>query len=207
MAVLTWPPPENGTTPQETTTTTSTTPAIPADPTNPIDPSRFAAALESLPLDALHSKAAEIRNSISHLRQSNEQMMPFADEGDADCREAMFENLQVIGRMNGRLGLLKAEVEKRGLMWVRDPDDLREKPEEEDEEIGNGDGVTGVNGVNGVNGANGANGTNGQHATVNSAVSGEVSAPRVPTGRLTDEELRLQLEAQMDGDRDDGVHL
>ncbi|TKA60184.1 hypothetical protein B0A55_11528 [Friedmanniomyces simplex] len=197
MAVLTWPPPESGIIPQETTTTTSTIPAIPADPTNPIDPSRFAAALESLPLDTLHSKAAEIRNSISHLRQSNEQMMPFADEGDVDCREAMFENLQVIGRMNGRLGLLKAEVEKRGMMWVRDPDDLREKPEEE----------KGEEEVHGVNSANVTNSANGQHATVNSAVSGEISAPRVLSGRLTDEELRRQLEAQMDGDDDDGVHL
>lgn len=48
----------------------------------PIDRARFAEALESLPLDALHSKVAELRNSMDHLRSSNEQMMPFADDGD-----------------------------------------------------------------------------------------------------------------------------
>lgn len=48
----------------------------------PIDIPSFTRALESLPVDALHTKAAEIRNSISHLRSSNEQMLPFADQGD-----------------------------------------------------------------------------------------------------------------------------
>lgn len=48
----------------------------------PIDRARFAEALESLPLDALHSKVAELRNNIQHLRSSNDQMVPFADEGD-----------------------------------------------------------------------------------------------------------------------------
>ena len=85
--------------------------------TNPIDPARFALALESLPLDSLHAKAAEIRNSIGHLKSSNEQMLPFADQGDQDCKEAMFENLTVIGRMNERIALLRAEVEKRGFRW------------------------------------------------------------------------------------------
>lgn len=48
----------------------------------PIDRARFAEALESLPLDALHAKVAELRNNMNHLRYSNEQMVPFADEGD-----------------------------------------------------------------------------------------------------------------------------
>ena len=48
----------------------------------PIDPAAFAEALESLPVDTLHERAAEIRNSINHLKYSNEQMMPFADDGD-----------------------------------------------------------------------------------------------------------------------------
>ncbi|KAK0254771.1 hypothetical protein LTR91_026280 [Friedmanniomyces endolithicus] len=195
MAVLTWPPPSNGNPPPSTA---QPPPAIPADPTNPIDPSRFAAALEELPLDTLHSKAAEIRNSITRLRESNEQMMPFADEGDAECREAMFENLQVIGRMNGRLGLLKAEVERRGMVWMRDPEDLREEPGEESAAHMNG--TTATNGV--------TNRTNGQHVVENNAISGQVAAPRAPSGRLTDEELRQQLAAQLDGDEDDdGVHL
>lgn len=48
----------------------------------PIDPAAFAEAIESLPVDALHSKAAEIYNSITHMRSSNEQLIPFADAGD-----------------------------------------------------------------------------------------------------------------------------
>jgi hypothetical protein len=48
----------------------------------PIDRVQFAEALESLPLDALHAKVAELRNNMDHLRYSNEQMVPFADEGD-----------------------------------------------------------------------------------------------------------------------------
>lgn len=48
----------------------------------PIDAPGFARALEGLPVDALHGKAAELQNSIAHLKYSNEQMVPFADEGD-----------------------------------------------------------------------------------------------------------------------------
>jgi hypothetical protein len=48
----------------------------------PIDRVQFAEALGSLPLDALHAKVAELRNNMEHLRYSNEQMVPFADEGD-----------------------------------------------------------------------------------------------------------------------------
>ncbi|GAM87704.1 hypothetical protein ANO11243_057310 [Dothideomycetidae sp. 11243] len=84
----------------------------------PIDPTAFARALESLPTETLHLKAAEIQNSIAHLKTSNAEMLPFADEGDADCREAMFENLVVIGRMNERIQILRDEVERRGLRWA-----------------------------------------------------------------------------------------
>jgi len=48
----------------------------------PIDAAAFNQAIHDLPLDTLHSKAAELQNNISHLKYSNEQMMPFADEGD-----------------------------------------------------------------------------------------------------------------------------
>jgi hypothetical protein len=90
----------------------------------PIDPLRFAEALETLPLDALHAKAAELQNSIEQLRSSNEQMVPFADEGDQDCKDAMFENLGVITRMHNRVELIKVEVEKRGMPW---PSEERER--------------------------------------------------------------------------------
>lgn len=159
-----------------------------ADPTRPIDPARFALALESLPLDTLHAKAAEIRNSINHLKNSNEQMLPFADEGDDDCREAMFENLTVIGRMNERIGLLRAEVEKRGFLWGQ-------------HDSGSVDGVGVVTDEDDVVAARGER-ANGDSRMVNGTGAARQS------GRLTDEELRRQLEAQMgDEEDDDGVHL
>ena len=148
----------------------------------PIDPARFALALEGLPIENLHTKAAEIRNSIAHLKHSNEQMLPFADEGDDDCREAMFENLTVINRMNERIELLRAEVEKRGMRWS--------EGEVEDSKMVNGDGKAVVVNVNG-------------HAAAN----GTGESPRAPSGRLNDDELRRQLEAHMGDDDEDGVHL
>ncbi|KAK4143224.1 uncharacterized protein C8A04DRAFT_29039 [Dichotomopilus funicola] len=47
--------------------------------TLPISPSRFAAALEELPVSTLHLKVLELRNSIAHLDYSNEQLRPFAE--------------------------------------------------------------------------------------------------------------------------------
>ena len=192
-----------------------------AEPTRPISPTRFRAALTHLDLPTLHAKAAEIQNSIAHLKSSNDQMLPFAEEGDADCREAMFENLGVIGRMNERVGMIRGEVEARGMPWTAEG--------EGDGEVdgvgpnGNGIGVRGgrvdtdgdgiVMGgpgselLNGVGGRTAA----GPESTVNSAAVGEVPAPRAPSGRLTDEELRRQLEAQTrdggDGEGEEGVHL
>jgi hypothetical protein len=170
----------------------------------PIDPLRFAEALETLPLDALHAKAAELQNSIEQLRSSNEQMVPFADEGDQDCKDAMFENLGVITRMHNRVELIKVEVEKRGMPW---PSEERER------------GVVDVQRLRefGMEGENGeqlvvarpegdaalVNGRSG--AIVNGVVGGEERAQQ--SGRLTDEELRRQLEVQMGMDEEEGVHL
>ena len=157
-----------------------------AEATQSIDPTRFALALESLPLENLHSKGAELRNSIAHLKSSNEQMLPFAEDGDQDCKEAMFENLAVIGRINERIGLLRAEVEKRGMLWGEVEDEGRDR--EGWEKVVNGDGGM----------VNGTVGAVGEERGV---------APRQRSGRLTDEELRRQLEAQMGEDEEDGVHL
>lgn len=85
---------------------------------NPILPERFAAALTELPLGSLHAKAAELRNSIAHLQHSNEQLEPYARDGDRECAEAIRENEEVIARMEERVTLLKAEVEGRGMPWV-----------------------------------------------------------------------------------------
>ena len=86
----------------------------------PIPPHRFAEAIKELPLSNLHSKAAEIRNSIIHLEASNQQLEPYADDGDTDCAEAIQENVSVIQRMEERIRLLKVEVEARGFKWGED---------------------------------------------------------------------------------------
>ncbi|KAG9656280.1 hypothetical protein KCU64_g5981, partial [Aureobasidium melanogenum] len=144
----------------------------------PIDRARFAEALESLPLDALHSKVAELRNNMNHLRYSNEQMVPFADDGDQDCKDAMYENLVVISRMHERIELLRAEVEKRGMRWS--------EAEVEDRQVSE-------------------RMVNGDSASTTTTQS------QPQSGRLTDEQLRAQLEARLaqdtQDDQEEGLHL
>ena len=88
----------------------------------PILPERFAEAIVGLPLAELHFKAAEIRNSISHLESSNGQLQPFAEEGDSICTDAIRENNQTIKRMEERILLLRRETERRGYQWGEDID-------------------------------------------------------------------------------------
>lgn len=173
-----------------TTNLNPTTPPTNMATTNqqPITPERFASALESLPIDSLHAKAAEIQNSITQLKSSNDQMLPFADEGDDDCREAMFENLGVITRFNERISLIKAEVEKRGLPWAHSGENDKK-----------GGGML-------VNGDLDGDG----EAVVVGRVEGRQDRQQQQSGRLTDEELRRRMEEQMGGSggqEDEGVHL
>ena len=132
-------------------------------------------------------------------------MAPFADEGDADCKEAMFENLGVITRMHERVELIKAEVEKRGMPW---PSEERERGAVDVRRLREF-GMEGENGEQIVVGraesdANLVNGTAAANGTAGGAESG---ARAQQSGRLTDEELRRQLEAQMGMDDEEGVHL
>lgn len=96
----------------------------------PITPARFAEAIKDLSLTTLHLKVLELRNSIAHLDYSNEQLRPFAEgtaegaassppgEPDPDCADAIRENEAVVARMQERIGLVRAEVEARGLGWT-----------------------------------------------------------------------------------------
>lgn len=150
----------------------------------PIPPHRFAEAIKELPLANLYSKAAEIRNSISHLQSSNEQLQSLADEGDRDCAEAIQENVVVIQRMEGRIRLLKAEVEGRGSKW------------EEDEEL-NGNGDVEMNG-------------HGEAEKEYEATTSSEQRRRQAGGSIGDEELARRLREQTEEDEDgdgDGVHL
>ncbi|KAH0538639.1 hypothetical protein FGG08_004776 [Glutinoglossum americanum] len=101
----------------------------------PITLTAFIAALPPLPLSTLRLKAHELQSNIAHLTSSNVQLEPYADAGDEVCREAIVENRDVIGRMEERLGAVRAEVERRGCRW--------------EEEWGVVDGVSGEAGVEG----------------------------------------------------------
>ncbi|ETN41892.1 uncharacterized protein HMPREF1541_03831 [Cyphellophora europaea CBS 101466] len=156
----------------------------------PISPSRFALALQDLPLENLYAKAREIDNSIAHLRRSNAQLQEFSDSirsdetisgetreevGDRECLEAIRENEEVIERQRERVGLLKAEVERRGRTW-------------------HGDGEV-----------------NGEREAAEGGNAGRAAAAGTG-GRLTDEELRRRMEEQMGRDDGDdgaggGMHL
>ena len=160
----------------------------------PISAARFAAALPDLPLSSIHNKAAELRNSIAHLQNSNFQLQSFADEGDADCEEAMRENDEVIERMKERIRLLKAEVERRGSSWHGGEGKVGE---EDLEVIGD---VVAVNGVSSEAEAVRDQDMNAGRAGDATAISGR---------RIGDEELarRLGERVQEQIDDGDGVYL
>lgn len=90
----------------------------------PITAAVFADAIKELPLSAIHAKVSEIRNSISHLRRSNDELRSFITtscESDDDKRELesyIVENEAVITSMEERTMLLKTEVENRGQLWI-----------------------------------------------------------------------------------------
>ncbi len=111
----------------------------------PISPTAFAEAVQDLPVGSLHSKAAELQNSINHLCDSNEQLRPFSEEGDQDCTDAIHENKEVIERMQERIRLLRVEVERRGLRWSDDAEDEKK----EGEALNNDDDVMDVDAVHG----------------------------------------------------------
>lgn len=162
----------------------------------PISPTRFAEALKELPIGSLHEKAAELRNSIGHLRSSNDQIrdyllaQPENAPADADCVEAIQENVQVIKRMEERITLLKAEVEERGLPWPSE----EQAQDMELDPLEPGEARAHVNGINGISAQN--PGQNTQQS-----------------GRLTDAELqrrlqeRLQEEEEPDDGGEGGLHL
>lgn len=158
------------------------TPSQPQDITAPITPARFAAALKDLSAASLHLKVLEIRNSLAHLAHSNAQLRPFAEgaaaapggvpgEPDADCADAIRENEAVIERMKGRIELVRAEVEERGLSWR----EFEAKDELEDDEPGvvppAATATAEVPGASAAAGAPVANGVNG-HAEGGGAGSG-----------------------------------
>ncbi|KAI0841080.1 hypothetical protein F5Y06DRAFT_260598 [Hypoxylon sp. FL0890] len=184
---------------------------------HPIDPARFAEALTELPAESLALKVLEIRNAIAHLDYSNAELKPFAEgrpptlnegetaEPDQDCIDAIAENEVVIARMQSRIEMIRAEVERRGLSWR----EFQGKPDEEKEESSaatDGANAGSSNATNGVNG-HGADGE-GEHPAWRDGTfqTGTIS-------QLGDEERELlrQLQSRMppedDEDPEGGMHL
>ncbi|KAI1415601.1 hypothetical protein F5Y13DRAFT_156403 [Hypoxylon sp. FL1857] len=184
----------------------------------PIDALRFAAAIKELPAESLALKVLEIRNAIAHLDYSIAELRPFAEgrppllnegeteEPDQDCIDAIVENEAVIARMQNRIELIRAEVERRGLSWR----EFQGKPDDEKEEEASGAtdsaNAGSSNTTNGVNG-HGAVGE-GQHPAWRDGTfqTGTIN-------QLGDEERELlrQLQSRMppedDEDPEGGVHL
>lgn len=163
--------------------------------TRPISPNSFAQAIEDLPLENLYTKAFEINNSVGHLERSNETLQEYSDSlkndenldaetrqyGDKDCLEAIKENEIVIERQQERVRLLKAEVERRGQRW--------HEAEPKEKEPANGEGAQTAGPGNGNT----------------TASSTQAPAP----ARLSDQELRRQMEIRLaeDAGDDGGMHL
>ncbi|KAF9740966.1 hypothetical protein PMIN03_009252 [Paraphaeosphaeria minitans] len=127
----------------------------------PISPARFAAALESLSVSSLHAKAAELRNSVAHLEQSNAELEEYVrQEQDQELYEAILENREVIKRMEERIELVKREVvEVRCLPWAPEEAGTSEPGERESGGVGRA-----TNGVIGGENAAAREPTNGNAA-------------------------------------------
>jgi len=167
----------------------------PAVTATPITNARFAAALTDLSIASLHAKAAELRNSLYHLRHSNAQLQPFADSGDQDCKEAIAENEAVMARFRERVDMLQVEVVMvRRMPWV-EWDEENEHDGSTKKEVNGGD-----------SGGHLLNGT-AAHEEANPGSTQDGRAQHA-SGSLSDEELRRRLAQQMDEDEDDeGLHL
>ena len=141
-------------------------------------------------------------------------------EPDADCLDAIRENEQVIERMQERIRLVRAEVERRGLSWVefsREDDDINNNKGETTAE--NGEAETEINGVV-SDGARHSAWTDGTFQTGVIRAGGVVQMdnragqPLPQGGSLTDDELRRRVEEQLRGlggeeedDDGEGMHL
>lgn len=100
----------------------------------PITPTAFSEAIKELPLSAVYSKAAELRNSIAHLQRSNTELRAFlvescdSDEEKKELEGYISENEAVMASMNERIALLRTEIENRGQIWI----EIEEEEERKD---------------------------------------------------------------------------
>ncbi|KAI5310751.1 hypothetical protein KEM55_002620 [Ascosphaera atra] len=164
----------------------------------PITPEAFARALKELNPASIYGKVFEIRNSIAHLKRSNDEIKGFLNDepGDKDLEEAVSENEGVIKRMEERVELCRAELEVRGEKWI---DDLLK-----DEEA-----------VVGVNGANAAATARSQVQASQNGVADAVGQVQrtedqaVPNGEVAaaPQETRREGQHANEGPEEEGVYL
>jgi hypothetical protein len=156
-------------------------------------------------------------------------------EPDPDCLDAIRENEAVIARMQARIALVRAEVERRGLSWAefqsveeREAERQQQQEQHKAEGLVNGDSVGAGAAVNGAGAGAGAAAVDGEGSnpwrdgTFQTGVirGGAVQMDEGSSGRvqqggsLTDEELRRRLEEQMgnlaandEDDEEGGLHL
>lgn len=177
----------------------------------PINPARFAAALKDLNVGSLHAKAAELQNSINHLRSSNSELedylraQPADQRADPDLVDAIQENVEVMERMQSRIRMIKEEVEQRGMPWPSDHEDSTK-------DDANGEDVTMENGFGDSAGNQHTNGA--PAGTTDEEERGQAvrrsGQETQQSGRFTDEELARRLRERMGDNEDDeegGLHL
>lgn len=165
----------------------------------PISPSAFAEAIQELPLSSLYAKVSELRNSISHLTRSNEELRTYIIESgegpdspdNKELEAYVLENEEVMQAMAERIRLLKAEVEGRGQRWM---EEVLEDGEEDglDGERIEGEDPPLVNGIS-------SHETNGD---ANGHVEHRVNGLTNPSNRQNGDEERRN-----EDDDDEGVYL
>ena len=158
--------------------------------TRPITAEAFTSAITDLPIENLYAKAFELSNSIAHLEYSNTQLKDYSDSIKNDI--SLAEDVRREGDRDCEDAIKENDVviarqnERIGLLKSeveRRGGRWHEAGAEEEKEAANG-----------------------------LSEDAEVFvSTRAPGGRLTDEELRRQMEERMgdndDNDDGDGMHL
>jgi hypothetical protein len=149
----------------------------------PISSAEFSRAIEDLPIENLYTKASEIANSISHLERSNKQLQEYSDSIRNDM------NIDAATQAEGDKDCLEA-IRENEVVIQKQRDRVNLLKQEVERRGGRWhEGDLGAK-------TNGSNGTSGENETA-------------PGGRLTDEELRRQMQERI-GDEEqseEGVHL
>lgn len=146
--------------------------------TRPISPNSFAQAIEDLPVENLYSKAFEINNSIAHLEKSNQSLQEYSDSIKND------NTLSPDVRSEGDKDCLEA-IEDNQVVIARQRERVQLLKAEVERR-----------------------GQRWHEADPNPVRPSNGTAPPQTTARLSDDELRRQLEAQLAEQSDDeGMHL